>query len=502
MKPNLVLPLAHSYNERGVVGDNKTESGIDQRKINCFYEYTQNAITGKTEVCLTKRPGISDLGNTYGLSSQTAYLIVWQPNTTNDLAWIIVKDGNNVKAASSATTTTILNSASYVPAYIDRTIISGTDYAVLQLRSSFTTAHKTYYSSAIATWTEITDADYTALVHRGKMEHMDGYAFQLASDRYIYNSDLNSLSSWQASNRIAKSITLDAPAGLARLRNQLIAFGDETCEMFENAGNAAGSPLARISGLHARYGLGSVSGNSGIVAGKTHYYTIIGETMFFVGRMAGSFVNMGLFAYNGNRFEKVSDNLIDKLFVENQIYSVNTVGFHGKTAVAIQLRSPADDTGQRWLMFFPEQKSWFEWTSDVFSPVNNGTYFIGQAKSGASTGHKIYYFNADDLWQDGTVGGTLVSYPYTTQFRLPVEDGQRHQMAMYGVVGDTTAATANLVVSKSDNDYSSFETLGTLDLSKQRKIGFRGGSFYNRAIQLSYTGTSEVRLRQFIGAVE
>ena len=47
-KPNLVLPLAASYNERGVLGyGTSVTSGKDQRKVNCMYEIAKNSATGK-----------------------------------------------------------------------------------------------------------------------------------------------------------------------------------------------------------------------------------------------------------------------------------------------------------------------------------------------------------------------------------------------------------------------------------------------------------------------
>src|SRR5260221_11871864 len=76
-EPNGIIPLASSYNERGVAGySHAVTNSEDQRKINVFYEVVKNAATGKGTLTLSKRPGVlrdsafSAEQNTYGSSSQ------------------------------------------------------------------------------------------------------------------------------------------------------------------------------------------------------------------------------------------------------------------------------------------------------------------------------------------------------------------------------------------------------------------------------------------------
>src|ERR1044071_2838129 len=75
-KPNLFLPLASSYNERGAQGYTTTiTNSIDQRKINCFYEITKNSVTGQGKLDLVKRPAPTANAGTCALSTQSAYAI-------------------------------------------------------------------------------------------------------------------------------------------------------------------------------------------------------------------------------------------------------------------------------------------------------------------------------------------------------------------------------------------------------------------------------------------
>jgi hypothetical protein len=62
-KPNLELPLAASYNSRGVAGfTNTVTNSLDQRKVNAVYELYKNPLTGKDTLYVVKRPGVADVG--------------------------------------------------------------------------------------------------------------------------------------------------------------------------------------------------------------------------------------------------------------------------------------------------------------------------------------------------------------------------------------------------------------------------------------------------------
>lgn len=502
IKPNLNLPLASSINERGIAGTTHTiTNSEDQRKINCYYEVSKNALTGAGKVTLTKRPGVTIGFPISGLSSQASYLVSYPIQTFVDglknRAWIYSTNGNDVRADS----TILFSSATaYTPCFVDTTLLSNLPTIVVQARQlNYTTAHRTFFcQTSTAAFTEIVDADYTGLFHKGKMEHMDGFAFQLESTNKIYNSDLNSLASWNPTNVITKQIKQDIPRGLARLNNQILAFGDETVEMFYNAGNATGSPLSPIKQLHQRIGL-----QLQIPSGGTHYYAILGNRLYFVGRAGGGNYSNAVYSYNGSGFEKISSNYVDKLLAADasggnnpdnygNFYSVNPFVFYGKEAIAINLTSITGS--QRWLMYFPEWKDWFEWTSDVFSPTNCGEFFKSATNGKGST---VYYFGSAEKWQDDTT-----SYTMQTQFSLPQDGPQRKRMSQFGVLADTARASNQLLVEFSDDDYQSFQTVGNIELQRDIKILNRGGSYRQRAVRLSSTTSLETRLHSFIARIE
>jgi hypothetical protein len=77
-------------------------------------------------------------------------------------------------------------------------------------------------------------------------------------------------------------------------------------------------------------------------------------------------------------------------------------------------------------------------------------------------------------------------------------------MLMYGVDADTdTAGLGNtLTVELSTDDSQTFSTLGTIDLTQDRKILTRGGSFRKGHIRLGNTNSRPTRIHNFLARIE
>lgn len=493
MKPNVSLPLASSYNTRGLIAyENVFTSALDQRKINSMYEPVTNSLTGKSTLYLCKRFGASLGSDTYGTSGQVAYQVIRKPGAasfTSANHWVFSTSGNDIRASDAAATTTVIATASgYVPTWVEITLISGTETLVVQLRNS-SGAQTVWYATAIGTFTQITDADFTALTLRGKMQFLNGYAFVLTDTNKIYNSEPNSLSSWLATDFITKEIKQDVPRGLARLGNQIIAFGAQTMEVFVNVGNATGSPLVSDKDRAQDVGLNIFP------HGSTNYYAVLGNKMYFHGTRGGN-PGRGIFVYDGNTAERVSNNAIEKILTNitsSVTYSINSFTFAGQEAIAVGLDVTTAAT-QRWLMYFPKWNDWFEWNSTVFSPVNSKAgFYLGVG----SNQHRLYQFGIDADYQDDTT-----DYTMTHQFALPSEDNDRKFMRWCGVKGDTARSASSLGVSFSDDDGQNWSTARNIDMTSDDKAITRCGAFKNRQVRLTHTGNIDVRLEKFLARVE
>lgn len=506
-KPNVVLSLAFSYNQRLIAGyDAMVTNGTDQRKVNAMYEVVQNSVTGKSTVYLVKRPGFEDAGVTLsgGAVTKGPFCIVSTGSGAAADQWVFIVDSNGDKVVKTSGASQVIAVAADHTAYLaDKTLISGAETVILQMVNTFTAAQQFYYAatSDITTWTQISDSDFTSLIHRGKMEFMDGYAFILSSTNRIYNSDLNSLANWGASSFITKESKQDLPMGLARLNNIILAFGSETVEVFVNAGNPFGSPLRRVPELSQRIGLAPATAFTGMGATGDclrSYYTVVGRRMYFLGKEVGAGTadgSLSLMAFDGQNFETVSRG-VDKLFTGSNVRGIGSIDVNGRTAIAIQLTNASIGATQSWMMYFPDWKEWFEWTSTYVQPVNSGRYFIGINTPSA---RKLSLIDTDN-WADGVAAAD--TYEFRVQFQLPKNGQHRKFMRWAGVEGDTARSALNLAVEFSDDDYQNFSTARNIDMTSEVKSIKGCGSYRNRAVRLTHTGNLEIRLESFMARVD
>lgn len=490
-EPNVVIPFASSYQSRNIAGyTNVITNAVDQRKINCIYEPAVNSPGGENmTLYLAKRPGVADSGSSYGTAGQVGYFHEVAAGAATSAAanrWVFSTSGDDVRVSDTSVTTVIVTASGYAPAFVDKTIIAGVDTVVLQLRNTAGT-QRVFYSTTIGTWTEITDTDFTTLAHQGKMEFLNGATYSLGrSGSRIYNSALNSLSDWPATGFITKQITQDIATGLAKLGDFIVAFGESTMEVFRDNGNATGSPLIAATDRFQRVGLAST-----IITGMRSYYTVIDNNMFWV-----SSNPKGLYVFNGDRVEKVSSIGIDKILAEQQHYYVSHTTFQGQRAVVIGLSLPTATT-QRALLFFPDWKDWFEWTSTVFTPITSQrltNVFLGVDQNM----HKLYNISqSSDTYQDA--GG---NFTMSCQFKLPSTGNHIKRMSMCGLIADTSRSAQTVSVSWSNDDYQTFSTARTIDMTKETKMLRQCGSFRSRVFKLENTDSLGLRMEKFIGRAD
>lgn len=496
--PNIVLPLVASFNDRAI--SVASSAVLDQYKVNSWYQAIKN-IAGETTIYLCKRPGVEDSSSSFGSGSQIPWLVSTKPGATSTSSsisqqWVFATLGNDVRASDSASNTVIVTAAGYAPVYSDLTAISGVENLVLQLRNT-ALAQTVWYSTAIGTFTQITDGDFTGLNIMGKMECMDGWTFALTSNDRIYNSNINSLANWTAGQFISKQIKQDQSRGLARFGQQILAFGSETMEVFRNAGKESGSPLESVSSGFQRVGIPAQSGQ------MSHYYCRVGHRMYFTGQEASNKDSnvpstagiAGVYAYDGQNVEKVSTFAIDKIINERGgIKSMFPMFITGQRAIACDTVGQAAGTGFYALMFFPDQNEWFVWTSSVFSTINGGEWFLGQASTAPN---ELYSFVTSNNWSDN---GT--NYDFIHRFKLPSKGTPRQTMHFCGVNADTKLGAA-LTVNFYDLD-ADFTTPVTksIDLSTTSKIAHRCGRFQDRTVELKNSTDHGIRLRTFFARVD
>lgn len=456
----------------GIVGSSTASTGItkDQRFVNAILETIKNPNSSSPlKYYVYKRPGVST--NTTPASGNIGTAVkVWTGSA------------NEIMSAFGATNSTLYKDTTSLGAvtglinHITETVVGTTPNIVVS-----TDGNKAYYYPSGGALTEITDVDFPGKAGKtiiGQFVHMDGYAFIMCTDGTIYNSDLGSVSAWTSSSFISANMYPDKGIGLSRYKDMIVAFGKESIEFFKDVGNAVGSPLQHVPEATIR--TGAIS--------DTAMCSLEDNLAWVAGSDTGTF---SVYILDGYQPVRISDNVIDTQLAQRGDTAVHMTSgkFNGKTLIFLIFNE------KTWVCDV-ESKLWTEWSNTTHplwyqlassSAASSAIYAISRT----STSGKVYIFNlVTPVFQDDSTN--YVFTIQTSKFDLDTENlkvGDR-----LTVVGDTTSASTNLSISWSDDDYNTWSTARTVDMSSNRKYLNNIGTFRRRAFKLTETSSNPIRL--------
>jgi hypothetical protein len=452
----------------------------DQRFINCWTKTVVNPYTyTKTLYCI-KRPGFGVLNTPEAGSIGTAIMV-----------WTGQGAGTKVMSAFGGTNSTLYDSTTSKGAIsgkatqIAETFVSTTPMLIIP--STDSTAW--YYDNAVtvAVATQITDADFpgnAGFTLAGGFASMDGYNFIMDTLGNVWNSDLNSVTAWTATNFLAANSYPDRGIGCIRQRDKLMAFGTESVQFFYNAGNPSGSPLSRIEQMTLRLGCCSADA-----------ITTIEDTVFWAGSSPQGGMHISMYG-GGSGYKKISTPEIESILIlaGASNISMTSTEIYGSSLVIVNASNVT-------FVYVVEEGSWHEWNTAAsrlwykMAGVSSGNTQVVYAISNTSTTGKVFTINPSALtYQDNGLA-------YTARIQLSkIGSGDRRIVwDEVNVIGDQNASSSTLTVSYTSDDYQNYTTLGTVDLANaQRKIT-RCGSDYRRAWVLTHSDNAPFRLEALTG---
>ena len=483
------LPLVSSYNNRnldstnivtaissligiGIVGNftiGQSVSSIKDKKfINCFAEKVTDTLIGTVKYYVTKRPGFKTHITPAAGEIGTA-IKVWSVN------------GDVVTSAFGSTNSTIYSGTTSLGAitgkatFIEETLIGSTPYIVIP-----STNNTAWYSTGGAP-AQITDADFPSNASRtitGNFVFVDGFCFIMDTTGRVYNSDLNSVTSWTAASFISSNMYPDNGIGLARYKNMVVAFGKETVEFFYNSGqNPVGSPLARYDQGFIHFGCLS-----------QYSYTQLEDTVAWVSASDRS--GIGVYILDGIQPKRVSTPYIDTQLslVDSTSVYLASVKFVGKTFLVLTCTSTT-------FVYVLEDDMWHEWSSATplwhnMTGTTSGTRLV-YAISRSSTEGKIFKIDPTSLtYLDNGQAYTMVLQ--TSKF-----DGDSINwkfLSKLSLVADKTNTTNTVGIQWSDDDYQTWSGLRDIDLQSNNPYIMNCGKFRRRAFRFVNTVDNPVRL--------
>lgn len=514
----------------------------DQRFVNCIPTALMNELTENKTYYLVKRPGWEqeenvDLGEPgkyllyWGIKNAGAQIVTaWRDTNsrifegTNSLgditgecvfmleftlgtkaAFAIQSDDNTLwyhvegmttsMSGNTNTNTTISGLASTSNLYVGQ-LVTGTDIpadtriATIASSTSITITNAATGSTGGVTFTfselaKVLDTDYPGNMTPAKtimpgMVFLDGYLFVMDSDGVIYNSDLNSVTSWAADGFISSNSYPDKGITITRYRNLIASFSTTSLEFFADAGNPSGSPL--INNTQATVKIG---------AANPYGVAAVEDSLVWVSSTdkGGSSVYI-LEDYSP---KKISTPIIDQAIAlaGADTAKINIAKFFGRTFIFVI-------TTNNTFVFCVEDKMWHEWSSDgnywdvmaVASIGTNHVYGISHSSSSSFAGI-LWKINVENVVY--TDNGTQYTMLVQTS-KLDNDNIFRKRISRLKVVGDRPEISSPLEISWSDDDYKTWSPARTVDLMDNYPYTNNLGMYRRRAFRLSNLSDTSVRL--------
>lgn len=336
---------------------------------------------------------------------------------------------------------------------------------------------------------KITNANFPSTI-TGEVVFLDGYFFVMdETNKRIYNSDLNSISSWSASSYITMTSAADGVLGVARHRNKIVGFGKTSIEFFSNAGNPFGSVLTSDAQLFSMIG----SHPTNISGNNIKFYASAGDNLYFVGASGNQ--NMSVFRLSGLTAEKISTSFVDKVLTLQTDSSISAFNIDGTPYVCVHADASGTD-----ITFIGNLETGY-WTEGNF--VSNTIYFSAAAP-GATLGTvssegvfclqsgnsgKLYCLRAD-IYQDN---GEAFSLKIRTK-KIDFGTNNRKFYNRVTLIGSDVQSSGTATLEYSDDDYVTWTTAGTFDMTKTNPFITRCGSHQaGRAWRITHSANTAFR---------
>lgn len=364
---------------------------------------------------------------------------------------------------------------------------------------------------------KILDAQFdTSGNPNGAFVEMDGFLFY-TDGTSVKNSDINSIINYTAGASKSADMSPDNVVGIARSKNVIIVFGTGSYQGFQNAGYSSGSPLERIA---QTFNLVGCQGQSTIATMENDIY--------FLG--SSQYGDVTAWRIRGLTPSKISPGFVDKIMgTVNATQGTNYVSaFHlggeeyllvtmsnaqeGTTGnillesgdalllesgdnILLEGNASEDAAFSRQLVYNTELNIWSEWDAMV------STFVVGQgyssnnailATSRFGTGGKIYRINPAADGNVYTDDGTAYDMEIRTA-KIDHGSNVRKIIPRIRLIADTQTS-GSVTLEASDDDYQTWKTLGTFDLTRDDKTIHRCGSYKGgRAYRLTHSAAAAFR---------
>jgi hypothetical protein len=483
-RPPTRIPLVGTNYKR----DSSTSVTSDQYFQNCAFTKRVNPETNQETIITSKRLGLTAVTS---VTSVTAAIDSLYMPAFYHTAPIILWD-NGADAILKKADTTITTFTGYGTGSCSRMTpcfsASPTTHAVLLWNISTGGSRTAKYYPNGGSVTSISDVDFPASSITGNFVFMDGYAFIMTEDGYIYNSELNDLDTWLATSYLTAGFKADDGVTCARYKSKLVAFGRESTEFFENVGNATGSPLQKIPEAGFKIGMYKDDTSSTYSATSAcKRYIEAFDTLFWISGSYGDQSAQAIYYLENYKPQRLTTPDIESIFSYDGLDQIiGTFNYGGEPCIMVKT------VDGNYYVCFISYKLWSKWVFGTGTPVNigGGAGQIVYADLGTKQVKLTFADQTLTSFQDD-------SNDYSLVIQTNKVDGgteRRKRLHKLALIGNDAAATSTTTVSWSDDDYTTFSTARSLDMNSTRPYLSNCGAFRRRAFKITNSSNAPFEL--------
>lgn len=503
-KSTVYLQKRYGTTAAAISGSSEVTANFYSNAQALVYEATGQTIyrNGASIGSITANRFVYYITSTQISGKECVAFVSYDTNGNNSEGWYHFQDadGATFTADTDSSNAILTNVSSTAGLYVGQAI-SGTGIgtgARIQSIDSATQITLTVQSTATNTTVTMTPTALAKVIStnfptnaQGGFAFLDGYSFIQDVNGKVWNSNINTITTWGASSYISANKSPDIGKGVYVWKNYVVAFGKDSTEFFQNAGNPSGSVLRRIDGMARRIGIKSVTDTiTGTPVHSFAYAKNVEDDLYFAGQSKNA---MGVYRISESGLEKVSTQHIDNI-IYLKTPQISSVFCGGQIGVAVSCDLEVTGYPGDAMVYWPSSKVWTYWTSPTDGGSDRGMW--GRCSIDVSTftnylcgiNGKRFTTDVTAFSDDGVAFDMFVQTP-----KLDLGTQNRKKIKSIGLVCDEQAA-GTVTVEFSDDDFESLVTLGTLDITGPQPRLYRGGSFRGgRAWRLTHNDTEDFR---------
>lgn len=249
-----------------------------------------------------------------------------------------------------------------------------------------------------------------------------------------------------------------------------------TIEYFFDAGNSVGSTLGSVQGMKVNYGCASADS-----------VQRINDVLVFVCTSQGAMPQVCML--NQGQLTIVSTEAIDRLLAVADFSIVYSwqLAINGHSFYALTFKN-----SNITLVYDIAQDLWHQWTDE------NGNYLpIVASTYDSQKRHILQHENSGELLYINSTYYSDNGVAITVDIYTPNWDAgtyNKKQLKRLSIVADQQPGS-QLQIRYSNNDYQTWSTFRTFDLSQQQPMLTDWGTFRKRAFHLRHTANTPFRIR-------